>query len=196
MKKMIIGIDGLIRIASKHGLQAVSTAIGPGATGLTVICTLHLEDRDVSFMSTMAEVLDAGTGRTRVWLDHPEKMLRAYATRKAIETHFKDALRAQPAPRKVTGMTLAELIRIEDALECLDKMTRDEFVSCSKGVFQDSDISAWNIAQHLAQEKESRVKALNFVRKQIQLQSNRTINQKGKPCSSSTTEGNSSKANR
>ena len=68
-------------------------------------------------------------------------------------------------------MTLAELIRIEDALECLDKMTRDEFVSCSKGVFQDSDINAWNIAQHLAQEKESRVKALNFVREQIQLAS-------------------------
>jgi len=77
--KSYIGIDGLLEIAKRHGLESYTTAIGPGADGLECVAVLHWKDKDTEFRATRNEAILDG-------------MLERYTVGKAIEAELKDEL--------------------------------------------------------------------------------------------------------
>lgn len=93
MPTIFIGIDGLVKIAEANGVLGLTTATGDGADGPAATCILHFSDADHAYTATMAEAT-RGRRPTGVWLTYPHQMLRAFTIRKAITTHFKDAVEA------------------------------------------------------------------------------------------------------
>jgi hypothetical protein len=91
---LTLGIDGLIAVAGANGLVSYSTAIGPGAEGLTCFVTLVFADREVTekIVEPKAAAIVGGVGR--VWREWPQKMLTSYAVNQAIRKHFKDVVEA------------------------------------------------------------------------------------------------------
>ena len=87
-----IGIDGLLEIAKRYGLESYTTAIGPGADGLECIAVLHWKDRDTEFRATRNEAILDGRTTSKVWDDYQDKMLERYTVGKAIEVELKDEL--------------------------------------------------------------------------------------------------------
>ena len=45
-----IGIDGLLELAKRHGLESYTTAIGPGADGIECVAILRWKDKDKNFV--------------------------------------------------------------------------------------------------------------------------------------------------
>ena len=52
-----IGIDGLLEIAKRHGLESYTTYIGPGADGLECVAILRWADKDTEFRATRNEAI-------------------------------------------------------------------------------------------------------------------------------------------
>ena len=87
-----LGIDGLIAVARANGLISYSTAVGPGAEGLTCFITLVFADREVTEKVVEPKVVALIGGASRVWREWPQKMLTSYAVDQAIRKHFKNAV--------------------------------------------------------------------------------------------------------
>ncbi len=87
-----IGIDGLLELAKRHGLESYTTAIGPGADGLECVAVLRWADKDTEFRATRNEAILDGRKSSKVWDEYPEMMLERYTVGKAIEVELKDEL--------------------------------------------------------------------------------------------------------
>jgi hypothetical protein len=103
-----LGIDGLIAIAGANGMVSYSTAIGPGAEGLTCVVTLRFEDHDVTETVVKPKEVSvfSSTTRATVWRDWPARMLASYAVNQVIRKHFRDAVEA--AERGLDGSDSSE----------------------------------------------------------------------------------------
>lgn len=89
---MFLGVEGLLAIAGRNGLRSYSTALGPGADGLTCFVTLVFEDHEVVEKFTEKDVAEAGTRQTAVWINHPAMMLSKFSVSQALRKHFKEAI--------------------------------------------------------------------------------------------------------
>ena len=78
--QLYIGIDGLIELAKRHGLESYTTAIGPGADGLECVAVLHWKDRDTDFRATRNEAILDGGGTSKVWNDNRRVYVDMYKT--------------------------------------------------------------------------------------------------------------------
>lgn len=67
-------------------------------------------------------------------------------------------------------MTLDELIRAEDALNCMWSMTKTQFLACIKQTpeIQRINSEAWENAERLVARHGTRRKALNYVARSIE----------------------------
>ena len=87
-----IGIDGLLAIAKRLGLESCTTAIGPGADGMECVAILRWKDKDQEFHATRNEAILDGVGVSKMWDEYPDRMLERYTVGKAIEEIMRDEL--------------------------------------------------------------------------------------------------------
>ena len=94
MVKLKLSIDGLLKLAELHGMTQYTTAIGPGANGLTCVCRLLWGNEWQEFSASMEDAKKAGTGTSRVWEMYPERMLVRFAVGEAIRLRLKAEVEA------------------------------------------------------------------------------------------------------
>lgn len=88
----LMTIDGLVEIAVKHGLIGYSRYSYPTINGLEAKCNLRFPNSVETTTVTMFDVEQAGVSISKVWREHPERMLENFAVRQAIRNRFKEAI--------------------------------------------------------------------------------------------------------
>ena len=91
--KMRIMFNGLIAIAAKHGLSSYTTAMGPGAGGLTCVARLYWENETQEIHQSLKDAQEDGTGTSRIWQMYPAIMLAKFTVSKGILDRLKDQLK-------------------------------------------------------------------------------------------------------